>query len=360
MAMLPNISKTTPATFKVMDDGGQSTKQFKLQFNPASVEYSLSAEFDDRNGDNKARQFVKKTNAKLTMTLVFDSTDTGINVRTQTNNLALLLRPAKDGSKQFVPKVEFGWGAFSFTGVVEQFKETLDFFSADGVPLRASVNMTLAGQEVEFQKGKRAKVDQGTTPDPVAAAPGSGPSDVAGALGDQRAARAIAEANGSASLRFGAEASLNVGGSVSLAAAADFSVGAGAGLSLGAGVGVGMGVGGGVSGGIGGGITGGVGISGGLSGGIGVGASAGLGIGGSGGLTLTSTAGAAFDGLRVGSTSSSSVSVFDARAALLPAPGISGAASFTSGGRAEVHGGGSLSADVGATADLHGRIDFGV
>jgi hypothetical protein len=170
----------------------------------------------------------------------------------------------------------------------------------------------------------------------VQAAPGAGAADVANALGDPRAARGIAAANGAASLRFGASAGLSVGGGISLSAAADFSAGAGAGLSLGGGAGLSLGAGAGLSAG------GGLGIS----------------AGASAGAALTATAGASFAGLHV-SPPSLSVDVGEARAALLPPSSVAGAASFGAGGRAVVRGGGSLSADVGAGADLHARISFG-
>ncbi|MEC5385338.1 hypothetical protein VVD49_06360 [Uliginosibacterium sp. H3] len=348
MPMLPDIPTVEKATFKVLEGTGAGGDPFPVQFNPASLEYTLSNEFDDK-GSNAARQFVKKTSGKLTMTLVFDTTDTGGDVREQTEKISRLLEPAKDGKKKFAPKVEFGWGTYAFKGVVEQYKETIDFFAASGVPLRASINLTLSSQEVEFQSKKNpaASVDGDPGFDPVSAPAGAGPADVANAMGDPRAARSIAGANGSDSLRFGGSASLSVGGEISLSAAASFSVGASAGIGAGIGGGVGVGVGVGAGIGIGGGI--------GISGGAGVSAGAGVSVGG--GLSIQATAGEAFTGLRV-SPPSLSVSVGDARAALLPAAGVSGAASFGPGGRARVQSGGSLSADVGASADLNARIGF--
>jgi hypothetical protein len=283
-------------------------------------------------------------------------------VRDVTANIAALLEPAPDGTKKFAPKVEFGWGTYSFKGVVEQFKETIDFFSASGVPLRSSINLTLASQEVEFQSNKSPapSVDRSAQPEPVSAAPGAGAADVANALGDPRAARSIAGANGAASLRFGASAGLSVGGGVTLSAAADFSAGASAGFGLGGSAGLSIGGGAGLS--VGGGLSVGAGVS--VGAGIGAGASAGgrfsasAGGGFSASAALTATAGPAFAGLRI-APPTSGVNVSEARAALLPAPRVAGAASFGPGGRAVVQGGGSLSANVGANAQLHGRIDFG-
>ncbi|MDB5801309.1 MAG: hypothetical protein JWL63_2248 [Rhodocyclales bacterium] len=332
MPMLPDMPTVEKATFKVLEGTGAGGAPVSVQFNPASLEYTLSNEFDDK-GSNAARQFVKKTSGKLTMTLIYDTTDTGGDVREQTETISRLLEPAKDGTKKFAPKVEFGWGTYTFKGVIEQYKETIDFFAASGVPLRASINVTLSSQEVEFQSKKNppASVDGDLSPDPVSAPAGAGAADVANAMGDPRAARSIAGANGSDSLRFGGSASLSVGVDISLSAAASFSVGASASAGLSIGGGAGLSVGGGIS--------------------------AGVSLGGGVGLSVTATAGEAFTGLRV-TPPTVTVSVVNARAVLLPAPGVVGAASFGPGGRARVQSGGSLAADVGVSADLNARIGF--
>ena len=117
---------------------------------------------------------------------------------------------------------------------------------------------------------------------------------------------------------------------------------------MGAGLGGGFGVGGGIGLGVGGGASFGVG------GGVSFGAGAGVGVG----VSIAATAGPAFAGLRM-STPAVTVQVADARAALLSAPRVVGVASFGPGGRAQVSGGSSLSADGGAGARLDARIGFG-
>ena len=351
MAMLPSEPDVELASFTVtaLSSPGKGLPAllpnfdfFQVPFNPASLEYSISNEFDDRNGNNGARQFVKKSTAKLSMTLVFDTTMDGSDVRAQTERLARLMKPARDGKKNVAPKLTFGWGSYSFQGVIEQYKETLDFFSASGVPLRATVNLTLSAQEVEFQSSKNpnASVDSRLTPEPVDAARGLAPSDVAFALGDPRAARLIASRNVSASLRFAGDASLSVGGAVSIGAPVAFSGGASASL------GGGFWAGGGLS------------LGGSVAAGAGLPARGGQSVGGTAGLSAS--AGAAFAGLRVGTAGlGASIDNASARSLLLPAAIGPGALAFGPGGRASASGGASLAADVGATADLHARVGFG-
>ncbi|MFZ4701753.1 MAG: hypothetical protein ACOYMG_17030, partial [Candidatus Methylumidiphilus sp.] len=330
-------------------------------FNPASLQYTVSNTLKEEGKGSKKKQYITKTSAKLTMDLVFDTTDTGEDVRNFTDQMAKLLQPISEGKDKLVPpNVEFGWGLYRFVGMVEQYKETIDFFAPGGVPLRSSVNLTLASQDVVFDSAKNppAKVDgDSLTPKRVVVPNRSGPAGLANALGDPRSARAIASLNASASLRFGGDGELALGGGVNLQAAAAFSVGGGIGGGLSLGGGIGGGIGGGV--GIGGGIGGGVGIGGGIGGGIGIGGGVGIGASASAGFSAGASGSAsAFAGLR--SDASTSLAVPDGRELLSGSIGSGGGAGaqFGLGGQAQLQAGASLNADVGLDAKLTGRITF--
>jgi hypothetical protein len=293
--------------------GADRVQSVPVHFNPSSLQYTISNTQDPQRKNGSGVQFVSQTTAKLTMDLVFDTTMTGVDVRETTDKMAKLLRPYQDGGGKVPPSVEFSWGAYTFTGIVEQYKETLDFFSAGGVPLRSGINITLSSNAVVFESAKNpnASVDGQGGSEPVVLPDSAGPSSVANTLGDPRAARAIASASGSASLRFGGGASLAVAGSVTLSPPAAFSAGGGLGLSAGA------------------------------------------------GLSIGATAGSAFSGLRAGAGATSGGSVTNTRA-LLPAASVAsgGRAGFDLGGAARAQASGSLSADVGASAELSARIGF--
>jgi Contractile injection system tube protein/LysM domain len=83
--------------------------------------------------------------AKLSVTLLFDTTATdGVSVQTETDALVLLTLPhdlSAQGPKRRV--VQFQWGSFLFYGCVESMTQTIDFFSDSGVPLRASVQLSI-------------------------------------------------------------------------------------------------------------------------------------------------------------------------------------------------------------------------
>jgi hypothetical protein len=424
MAATPTPEALELARFKTLSGPEASRLDFAVHFNPESLQYTVQNTLKEEGKGAKKKQHVSQTSAKLTMQLVFDTTDTGEDVRVYTDEMAKLLQPYKDGDDKSPPLVEFGWGVYRFTGLVEQYKETIDFFAAGGVPLRSSVDITLASQDVVFESSHNpsASVDGDLSaqeptvheqPEPGQSSGPSGAAGLANALGDPRAARAIAALNGSSSLRFGAGAGLAVGGGISLQAAAAFSVGASAGIGIGAGAGIGIGGGAGIGIGAGAGIGigGGIGIGAGASAGAGFGASAGAGFGvsagagfgvsagggvgvsaggglgvsaasgfaasagtglalgagaaaslsASAGASLSASAGAsggAFANLRTTSTTSLSVpsgrGLFSAGASV----GTGANAQFAAGGRAEARSGSSLAADVGAKTDLSARITF--
>jgi hypothetical protein len=237
---MPAETQLAKATFTVQGGG---SRPLEVQFNPVSLEHTIANQLQGEGG--QAAQHVASSSAKLTMELVFDTTDTGADVRTKTNPVANLMKPAggesEDAAERGAPPiVVFEWGAYRFQGMVESFKETIDYFSANGVPLRATVSLTLNSQEHVFEAmgdtGRTAGVGGGLE------LPGGDPSSVAAAGGVPEAARAIASANGLESLRFGTGAGLSVGGGVTIKPPASFAAGGGAGAGFGLGLGVGASV----------------------------------------------------------------------------------------------------------------------
>jgi hypothetical protein len=122
-----------------------------VHFNPASLQLQISNELKDTKNSER-KQYIAKTSAKLTMDLQFDTTDTGEDVTSTTKKLQAFIAPPSDPKANQVPPpvVLFEWGRIKFKGIAESYKETIDFFSANGVPLRASVNLTLSRQDRVF------------------------------------------------------------------------------------------------------------------------------------------------------------------------------------------------------------------
>jgi hypothetical protein len=387
MSQPSSTSSSVPTVVKATLTAMPNGTPLSVHFNPSSLVYTVENSTQQQGSDPKRRQFAGQFTGKLSMDLQFDTTDTGVDVRQVTGQVALFMQSSASANKSSngganapAPAVlSFEWGAYQFQGFMESFKETIDFFSADGIPLRALVSIGLARQDNVFDTGSA-----NTPPPSGSLVPTSSSSSAASAAaqgGDPNAARALASANGLENPRFTGGAALEVGGGLQLNAAAGFaasaSVGGGIGISGGLGVSLSAGAGVGISAGAG------VGVSAGGSAGASVGASAGAGIsagvsvstGAGGQVTLAAGGGAlfgstasagvpatagAFAGLETGRTTVSTTAQLDPMRMLPATVGSDVAAganaSFGLGGVATAPSG--FSTDVGASFSFSDRLTF--
>ena len=58
--------------------------------------------------------------------------------------------PASQQRPAAPKRCRFQWGSFQFTGMVSSYNETLDYFSPQGVPLRAALSLTLKEDRFQF------------------------------------------------------------------------------------------------------------------------------------------------------------------------------------------------------------------
>jgi hypothetical protein len=157
-------------------------KTVTVQFNPASlrVSYSNQVQTNDQS-DSSSTQYVGKGSSKMSLELIFDVSmpagDDGqsspvTDVRKVTEEVAFFMTPKQDeaNTERFIPPgVRFVWGTFMFEGIAESMDETLELWSEDGIPLRATVTMNLSQQGVVFGWNPSA------TPPPAGAGPGGAP-----------------------------------------------------------------------------------------------------------------------------------------------------------------------------------------
>lgn len=220
-------------------------KEVKVQFNPESLKLSFANEH--KGGDQpggSSRQFVGSASSKMSVELLFDTTADGSDVRKETEEVAyfIMAKPGKKkGSKRVPPKVRFEWGSFIFEGVVDSMSETLEYFSEQGVPLRATVGLNLSRDDLVFLFGKPGQVGAGTLSNVPGAPgttslerprPGDSVQSMAGRGGRSRDWRAIAEANDiDDPLRLPPETLLDM--NVGAGGAAGFGAGLGGGASIG-------------------------------------------------------------------------------------------------------------------------------
>lgn len=210
-----------------------------VQFNPTSLSHTVQNTLRQPERDPRAAQYVSQTSAKLEFDLVFDSTHDGHDVRKETARVKEFLNAGEHQNPEQAapPLVGFRWGAFKFKGYVESFRESLELFSSDGVPLRSTLKLSMAAQNAsaiftdETFDRKARGMDPANTQ--LVTVPSGGTSQMGGQGGNPRAGRALAAANGFESMRNpGAAVAAVASGGVQLKSAASFS--AGAGVSLGA------------------------------------------------------------------------------------------------------------------------------
>jgi hypothetical protein len=304
-----------------------SDEKVDVHFNPESLQFTVTSNLKNQGSGNSTKQYVSESTGKLTMSLIFDSTDNGEDIRLKTTKIAAFMGPLDSEDENVPPVVNFEWGLYKFTGMFESYRETVDYFSAEGVPLRASINLTMSGQDEVFVDDS---TPAGSPNSDVAAASntGTGTTGLATKAGNPAAAKDIASQNGLDSMRFPGAASLELNASASLQGPAGFaSVGTGLELGLGLDIGIDLSTAASLGGGS-------------LSAGV-------------------SASDGAFSGLQMsasGAATSLKLGGFlktDASASL----GLD-ASSIGLGGSSGLQGSASLKANVGVAGALKGRIEF--
>lgn len=332
-----------------------------VHFNPTSLRVALTNQF----GDDPPEQHARATTAKLDVELLFDTTHNGSDVRSATAALRAMavatgVTPPPSGQQQqangSLPKAFFHWGTTCFEGLIETLTETLDYWSSDGVPLRASINLGMKGSELRSSaytaSATATNVETPALVDfvPVPAMNGTGASAAAAKGGDPGAGRFLAALNKMESMRAGASAgaSFSASASAKLSAAAGFaasggvSAGASAGFKAGAGIGFGAGASAGAS------------ASAGLSASVGVGMAAGMSAGAGFSVGASASAGASF-GASAGASAGFGASARASFGASAGASGFAGSSgSFSSSSSSSSSSfsasyGGSASAGVSAS-----------
>ena len=143
-----------------------ATKKVPVQFNPETLKVSFANQIqtpEGGSGDQRggaAQQFVGAGTTKLSLQLWFDVNapqegKAEKDVRKLTEKVTYFITPKpnpKDKKKFLPPGVRFIWGSFQFDGIMESLEESLEFFSSDGIPLRASMTLNLTQQKIDTYK----------------------------------------------------------------------------------------------------------------------------------------------------------------------------------------------------------------
>ncbi len=135
-------------------------RRVRVQFNPETLKVTFTNQVatpqgsGDQNGP-AARLYVGSGTTKLALQLVFDANaplpegqQAVTDVRRLTEKVAYFITPRQEGENFIPPAVRFLWGSFQFDGIMDSVDETLELFSSDGEPLRASVSVSMSQQRI--------------------------------------------------------------------------------------------------------------------------------------------------------------------------------------------------------------------
>jgi hypothetical protein len=164
----PPLAKAKLIPFRDPPNAGQpdEARAIPFDFNPETLTLKVSTgeARDPARRGRQQTQHVGASQATLSFDCLFDSTrprrddgpgsESGAverrDVRRRTGAIADLLQAKEPGRQPSPRRVRFLWGNFSFDGVVSQHQEVFDYFSADGVPLRSKVSLTLTEKDFRY------------------------------------------------------------------------------------------------------------------------------------------------------------------------------------------------------------------
>lgn len=213
-------------------DRGDPATAIEVQFNPMSLKVALANTLaaSERSENTSAAQYVDRSTSSLTVELQFDTSIEDTDVRLKTRAIAeAFMKPVESGDQQLAPKrCLFQWGAFEFVGLMQTYDETLDFFSPEGTPLRATLAIKLSEDRYQFRQ-VAARKSARETPSFGGAGAGGAPEANKAAGADERAWRDTAMYNGLESPRLAVSAGLAV---PNISAGASVGLQAGVGLRV--------------------------------------------------------------------------------------------------------------------------------
>ena len=168
-----------------------------VMFNPPEYELQQTNEYAEialPGLGSSVLQFVRGRAQTLSMSLFFDTTDLGIDVRAHSGLVSGLTRLRPQTHRP--PRLLFVWGSLAFAGVLESVVERFGQFNPAGLPLRAELGVVLRGDDtvaallaaVPLESSDKVKSHQVVAGETLA-------SIAAAEYDDPRAWRLIARAN---------------------------------------------------------------------------------------------------------------------------------------------------------------------
>lgn len=147
---------------KLIVEGQENPIQ--VEFNPSEYNLSSSIQYSEKNIpglDGPIGQYIAGNSTTLDVTLFFNTYNppTLDNPKERGNDVTKYTKRIRnltliDGTLHRVPRVTFSWGGIQFTGIITDVKESYTMFLADGMPVRAKVDVNFKSV-YDISTGKR-------------------------------------------------------------------------------------------------------------------------------------------------------------------------------------------------------------
>lgn len=145
------------AKLNVYGEGGTKTGTVSCLFNPSEYSIKKGVHYAARHElgrDQSDVQYIHGESSTLSLSLYFDTTEGLAGGQNQwdkesgqkpvTNYTKQIVKLAAiDGKLHRPPMVEFSWGNLNFKGVITSVSQTFNYFSKDGIPLRAKLDLEI-------------------------------------------------------------------------------------------------------------------------------------------------------------------------------------------------------------------------
>ena len=154
----------------------ESGGRIECMFNPARFSFSTSNRWESDQVPGKSApvmRFAGGDGGSFSLSLVFDTTGAGTPVSAYTNKLLKLMEidttlPGYDASRSNgrPPWVKFHWGTHlhSFKSIIKNIDVSFTYFSMEGMPLRANVEMSMDQYEPDANWGPQNPTSQTLRP----------------------------------------------------------------------------------------------------------------------------------------------------------------------------------------------------
>lgn len=153
-----------------------SPGRIDCMFNPAKFSFSTSNNWAPDPLPGRATPTLRYSGGNagsFSLSLVFDTTRDGVSVTTHTNKLLVLMKvdttlagyvAARNNGRP--PWVKFHWGSeiHTYKAIIKSMETAFTYFSSEGLPLRANVEMSLEQYEPDENWG--AQNPTSGTPNP--------------------------------------------------------------------------------------------------------------------------------------------------------------------------------------------------